>query len=135
MGQTLEMLLAADPSEVKNIPTGQIEIKRLSKLLGKPFIITYRAATIDEIKEIGDKATRDGKHSEAEEMKWTIYEMVTDPNFKDAELRKAYAVVRPVDIVSTILLGGEIITVYNAIMNLSGFDRTAGGVNVDELKN
>lgn len=135
MGQTLDMLLAADPSKIKNIPTGKVEIKRISKQLGKPFFITFKAVTIDKLNEIGNKATVNGKHSETEEMKWTIYEATSDPDFKSKELREAYGVVRPVDIVSTILLGGDILTVYNAIMKLSGFDKTAAGIDIEDVKN
>jgi len=129
MGQTLDMLLAADPAKIKNIPTGQVEIKRLSKELGQPFYIKFRAATVNEIKEIGEKAG----NNEAEEMKWTIYELSLDPDFKNKELREKYGVKRPVDIVDTILLGGEILTVYQAILRLSGFER--GELDIEEVKN
>lgn len=129
MGQTLDMLLTADPAKVKNIPTGQVEIKRLSKELGQPFYIKFRAGTLDQIKEIGEKAG----DNEAEEMKWTIYELSHDPDFKNKELREKYGVKRPIDIVDTILLGGEILTVYQAIIRLSGFDKD--GLNIDKVKN
>lgn len=129
MGQTLEMLLAADPAKIKNIPTGQVEIKRLSKEFGQPFYIKFRAATINETKEIGENAG----DNDTEEMKWTIYEMSIDPDFKNKELRDKFGVKRPVDIVDTILLGGEILTVYQAILRLSGFDRE--GLNIEEVKN
>ncbi|MGB9845897.1 MAG: phage tail assembly chaperone, partial [Desulfotomaculales bacterium] len=130
MGQTLEMLLAADPSKIKNIPTGKVEIKRLSRELGQPFFISYRAGTLEELKEIGQNANGD----DIEEMKWAIYMLSSDPDFKSRELREKYGVKRPVDIVSTILLGGEILMVYNAIMKLSGFER-GRGVNIDDVKN
>ncbi|MCM1565627.1 MAG: hypothetical protein NC238_06700 [Dehalobacter sp.] len=129
MGQTLDMLLAADPTKIKDIPTGKVEIKRLSKKLGQPFYISFRAATIDELKEIGELA--DG--NEGEEMKWAIYKMSADPDFKTKELRERYGTTRPVDIVSSILLGGEILAVYNAIMKLSGFEK--GNLNIEEVKN
>jgi hypothetical protein len=130
MGQTLDMLLNADPAKVKNIPTGKIEISRLTKALGQPFYISFRAATLDELKEIGENSN--GK--DTEEMKWTLYELCSDPNFKSKELREKYGIVRPVDIVQNILLGGEILTVYAAIMRLSGTDKNAG-VDIGELKN
>jgi hypothetical protein len=129
VGQTLDMLLAADPAKIKKIPTGKVEIKRLSKQLGQPFFISFRAATIDELKEIGEKANG----SESEEMKWAIYEMATDPAFKTKELREKYGTTRPVDIVSMVLLGGEILMAYNAIMKLSGFDKSGSGI--EEIKN
>ncbi|MBM7866007.1 hypothetical protein GTO89_06360 [Heliobacterium gestii] len=130
MGQTLEMLLGADPAKLKNVPTGKMEIKRLSRQFGKPFFISYRAATIDEMNEIGDKASG----GQAEEMVWTIYELATDPNFKDAALREKFGVARPVDIVRKLFLGGEILSIYKAIMTLSGFDKDQQ-VDVDAVKN
>ena len=129
MGQTLDMLLAADPSKLKNVPTGQVKIKRLSKKLGQPFYIKFKAGTINQMKEIGEKAN----DSETEEMKWTIYELTFDPDFKSKELRERLGVTRPVDIVDTILLGGEVLTVYQAILKLSGFDKD--GLNIEEVKN
>jgi hypothetical protein len=129
MGQTLDMLLAADPSKLKNVPAGQVEIKRLSKKLGQPFYIKFKAGTINQMKEIGEKAN----DSETEEMKWTIYELTFDPDFKSKELRERFGVTRPVDIVDTILLGGEVLTVYQAILKLSGFDKD--GLNIEEVKN
>lgn len=132
MGQTLDMLLNADPAKVKNIPTGKVEIKRLSKQLGSPFLVSFRAATIGQMNEIGDKA----KGNQGEEMKWTIYELSQDPNFKDKSLRERYGVVRPVDIVSIILLGGEILLLYNEIMKLSGLDKSnSESALIDEVKN
>ena len=130
MGQTLEMLLAAEPAKVKNVPTGQIEIKRLSKQLGQPFIVTFRAGTLDELKSIGENA--DG--NETEEMKWAIYELTTDPSFKDKGLRERFGVARPVDIVDNILLGGEVLMLYQAIMKSSGFDKDTG-TDVEAVKN
>lgn len=130
MGQTLDMLLAADPAKIKEIPTGKVEIKRLSKQLGQPFFVSFRAATLDEMKEIGENAAG----SDSEEMKWAIYKLTSDPDFKSKELRDKYGVTRPVDIVPIILLGGEILTVYNAIMKLSGYSK-GSVVDIEEIKN
>lgn len=130
MSQTLDMLLTADPAKVKKVPAGQIEIKRLSKELSQPFFIKFRAGSLDEMKEVGESANG----NDAEEMKYTIYNLATDPDFKNKDLREKYGVARPVDIVSAILLGGEILSVYTAIMKLSGYDRNAG-MDIEEVKN
>lgn len=129
MGQTLEMLLAA-PEKAQNVPTGKVEIKRLTKEYGKPFFVEFRAGTLEQLKDISDHARVNGQYSETEEMKWTVYELCTDPNFKDSRLREAYKVTRPVDVVEKILLGGEIHALHQAILKLSG----AGNV-VEEIKN
>ena len=129
MGQTLDMLLGADPVKIKDIPTGKMEIKRLSQKLGQPFVVTFRAGTFEEIRSIGENANG----SEAEEMKWSVYELTTDPNLKDKSLREKYGVTRPVDIVDSIFLGGEIILLYQAIMKLSGFDQETA--TVETVKN
>ncbi len=129
MSQTLDMLLTADPEKIKNVPTGQVEIQRLSKELGKPFYIKFKAATIDCLKDIEQKSG--GK--DTEEMKWTVYEQTIDPDFKSKELREKFGVKRPVDIVETLLLGGEILMVYQAILKLSGFSKD--GLDIEEVKN
>lgn len=131
MGKTLDLLLGTDPAKVKELPTGKIEIKRLSDVLGEPFVVTFRAGTLNEFKAIDENI--DGG-SDADEMKWVVYELTSDPNFKDQGLREKYKVTRPVDIVSEILLGGEIMLVYQAIMKISGFSKDAGK-NVETVKN
>lgn len=130
MGQSLEMLLAADPGKIKAIPRGQLEIPRLSKICGKPFVVSFRAGTLDELNHIGEQANG----NDAEEMKWAVYELVTDPDFKSRDLQEKFDVARPVDVVSAILLGGEIAMIYRAITKLSGFDRQVG-VDIEEVKN
>ena len=129
MGQTLDMLLNVDPGKIRNVPTGQVEIQRLSKELGQPFYIKFKAATIDGLKDIEEKSG--GK--DTEEMKWTVYEQTIDPEFKSKELREKIGVKRPVDIVETLLLGGEILMVYQAILKLSGFNKD--GLDIEEVKN
>lgn len=129
MGQTLEMLLA-DPDKVKDVPTGTMEIKRLTEKYGKPFVITFKAGTLEQLKEIGNNAVVNGKYDETEEIKWTVYELCTDPNFKDERLRKAFGVARPVDVVEKILLGGELTALHQAIIRLSGMGNVA-----NEIKN
>lgn len=129
MGQTLDMLLNVDPGKIRNVPTGQVEIQRLSKELGQPFYIKFKAATIDGLKDIEEKSG--GK--DTEEMKWTVYEQTIDPEFKSKELREKFGVKRPVDIVETLLLGGEILMVYQAILKLSGFNKD--GLDIEEVKN
>lgn len=129
MSQSLEMLLKADKSKIKDIPTGQTEIKRLSKVFGEPFMVKFRAGTLDEIGEIAERAK-----SGTDEMKWTVYELVTDPNFQDTSLHQAYGIKRPIDIVSTILLGGEIVSVCKAIKGISGMSDD-NETEIDKIKN
>lgn len=133
MGQTLEMLLAA-PEKVKKVPKSKVEIKRLTKEYGKPFFVEFKAGTLEQLKVIAENAKVNGEYNEVEEMKWVIYELCTDPNFKDSRLREAYKVTRPVDVVEEILLAGEIYTIYRNILKVSGMDKGQEGL-VEEIKN
>lgn len=129
MAQTLDMLLN-NVDKVKSIPTGSIEIKRLTKQLGEPFRVTFRAATLEELREIEEQASEDV----SEVVRWTVYKLVTDPPLNNQELREAYNVARPVEVVDKIFLGGELTTLYSAIKELSGIDDD-NKVVIDEIKN
>lgn len=129
MAQTLDLLLN-NVDKVKSVPTGSMEIKRLTKQLGEPFRVTFRAATLEELREIEEQANEDV----SEVVRWTVYKLVTDPPLNNQELREAYNVARPVEVVDKIFLGGELTILYSAIKELSGIDDD-NKVIIDEIKN
>lgn len=62
-----------------------------------------------------------------------VYNIVTEPNLKDAEVQKAYGCAEPTDIVSKIFEVGEIARISEAGMKLAGY--SANVTVVDDLKN
>jgi hypothetical protein len=61
----------------------------------------------------------------------TVIEGTKEPNFKSKELMDKFKVYTPKDLVKKLLLPGEIISLYNMIGELSGFN----GETVEEVKN
>ena len=129
---TLDLLLQLDESKLKK-PSKEVEMKRLSELTGAKVIFKVEALTpakMEEIQEIAmDTDTENINISELQIM--TVLEGVRDPNFKTKDLMDKFGVYTPKDLIRKILLPGEIITLYNIIGDLSGFD---GGA-VEEVKN
>ncbi len=129
---TLDLLLQLDESKLKK-PCKEVNMKRLSELIGERVIFKIEALTpakMEEIQEMAmDETMENINVSELQIM--TILEGVKEPNFKSKELMDKFGVYTPKDLIRKILLPGEIITLYNIIGDLSGFD---GGA-VEEVKN
>jgi len=129
---TLDLLLQLDESKLKK-PSKEVEMKRLSELTGEKIIFKVEALTpakMEEIQEVSmDEKLESINLSELQIM--TVLEGVKEPSFKAKELMDKFGVYTPKDLIRKILLPGEIITLYNIIGDLSGFD---GGA-VEEVKN
>ena len=134
----LDLLLGSDIGEIK-LPTKQMEIVRLSKLYGAPFIITVSALSPDKYEEVQDMAVSiKGKEADIEItllQLLVVMEGVVDPSgkpmFKNKELMQKFKASTPKELIRKILLSGEIANIYAEIYNLSGF----GDGSVKEVKN
>jgi len=135
----VDKLLAADKGKVTARPTGTIEIKRLSELLGEPFVIECQAldpTTIDDIQALMVIRNKKGEPVDAPVLAMAtqyVIEGCVNPDFKDPKLAKGYGVAAPDDLVRKILTSGEILDVYRKISDLSGLEST--DEEFDELKN
>ena len=117
----LQALLGAKPAtEITN----QVAIKRL----GAEF--TIKALTGEDIDKIRDQATypvKNGKKmeqkvNEEEVARLLIVKSVVEPNFANADLLKHFGASDEGECVQRALLAGEIATLQNEILMLSGFD-------------
>ncbi|CAH0121048.1 MULTISPECIES: XkdN-like protein [unclassified Paenibacillus] len=135
---TLDLLLKMDKTKIQR-PTEQVELKRLSDLLGEPVVFTCQALTMDEFEEIQNIAISFGKKGEVEDIStnsvqiFTLIKGIVDPSLKDAALLEAYGAATPKQLIeeSKLLLPGEVTQLYNVISSLSGF----GEDSVQTLKN
>lgn len=143
MGQTLDMLLNIDPEKVKDRPVKQLLMPRLSKLADGEVYFTIQALTLDETKDIREKATkirfnkaheREEYYDEEEASIFVILQSVTDPNLKDKQLLEKFGTPTPKELIKTLLLSGEIASLSEQIMKLSGFNSTTE-LDGDDLKN
>ena len=116
-----------------------MEIVRLSKLYGAPFIITVSALSPDKYEEVQDMAVSiKGKEADIEItllQLLVVMEGVVDPSgkpmFKNKDLMQKFKASTPKELIRKILLSGEIANIYAEISNLSGF----GDGSVKEVKN
>lgn len=127
----LQALLGAKPAtEITN----QVKIKRL----GTEF--TIKALTGEDIDKIRDHATYPTKNGKKTELKVNeeevarllIVKAVVEPNFADASLLKHFGASDEGECVQKALLAGEIATLQNEILMLSGFDDEE---EIEEAKN
>ncbi|WP_088832637.1 phage tail assembly chaperone [Paenibacillus tyrfis] len=129
---TLDLLLAIDP-ETLNRPTKQVEIKRLSELVGQPVVFTVQAITFDEMNEIQDITAGKGTDGSKMVPLFTVLKGVVEPSLKDSTLLGRFNVSTPKELLDSgkLLLPGEVMELYEQISGLSGF----GEGKVVELKN
>jgi len=135
---TLAVLLGADRGKLKLMPTRQVEITRLSDVVGEPVIFTIRALTGEEFQEAQEAAMSISKRGEVEDLDSRMLQImcvlngVQDPNLRDKDLLAAYDAATPEQLMNgALMLPGELSQLFNAIQELSGFGEGA----VSEVKN
>ena len=135
---TLAVLLGADRGKLKLMPTRQVEITRLSEVIGEPVIFTIRALNGEEFQEAQESAMSISKRGEVEDLDSRMLQImcvlngVQDPNLRDKDLLAAYEAATPEQLMNgALLLPGELSQLFNAIQELSGFGEGA----VSEVKN
>ena len=121
MSSMIDLLLGAG-DEITERPEEELEVSRLSKLLGAPFLMQAHALTM---KEIGDAPSGDDRGAHI------ILAGISDPDFRNEALRRKYTPperktpLTPVELIQKLLLPGEVMNTYNSIMDLSGFGSDA----------
>lgn len=132
--KVMDLLLQLDESKLVK-PSKQVEVKRLSAIMGEPVIFTVESISASKFSDIQSSAiTTDKKGIDidmSEIQKMTVLEGVKDPSFKSKELKEKYGVPTPVELINKLLLPGEITSLYNVISDLSGF----GDNVIEEIKN
>jgi hypothetical protein len=126
-------LLKLDSGKL-DLPTKQVEIKRLSEAAGEPVVFTLKGISASKIDEIRDMATRingDKIDVDRQEMRMgTVVAGTIDPDFRDKQLMDHFGVKTPYDLVKKMLTAGEIDTLYEKISELTGYNEDA----VEEVK-
>jgi len=136
MSNVLDLLLSVEPDKVIK-PSKKVELKRLSELTGEAVIFTCEALTAGEFDEIQERATSVDKRGNLKNFDvneiqlMTVLKGVKNPDLKSKDLREKFGVPTPNEVVSKLLLPGEITKLYNIISDLSGF----GDAAIEEVKN
>ena len=144
----LEKLLKKDKEELTNTQTAEVEIERLSELIGEPCMFKIRGLTNKEIKELRELNTKKEWHNVKRNGKTvkeevdvidtyklgidTIVEATVEPNFRDSRLREKFGTEVPSDIVEEMLMQGEILKIANIIKQLIGDTDEETQQDIDE---
>ena len=113
---SIDMLLGCG-KKLTEIPTAEIEVSRLTEMAGESFVVRIRALTAREFDELPKDDFR--AH--------VILKATIDPELADiriADMLKPAsrsARLTPVEVVNALFLPGEVVNLYNAITDLSGF--------------
>lgn len=134
----VDKLLQLDAGKLTEKPAKEIELKRLSKILGAKAVFKCQAIdgqTYADIqrRSIGISKRGDIQDIDIYEMQvMTVLEGVTEPSFKDKRLQEHFNAPTPKELVKKMLLPGEIAELHNVVNELSGYERDD---DEDEIKN
>ena len=134
----VDALLAADAGKITAKQTEDYEVKRLSKLLGVPFILHLQEIKFRRIKELQDMATKrkKGRAPEVDYMELAVSclaEGITNEEFNDPRVLKRFNATTKEDLFTKILTSGEITKISEKIGDLSGMDKSED--DFEEVKN
>ena len=122
-----DKLLETDAAKLREKEKTELKIKRLSDMLGEPFLVTCTAMTEDQISHVAEISKNGDFRANL------ILEScrVEGRRLNDNELMAKLGVASGKDAVKALFSSGEIGTIYATINRLSGYDEDA----VTEVKN
>ena len=123
-----DRLLQTDAEKIGKRESKKMEIKRLSKLIGEPFIVTLTPLTSEQFSYIGEMSKNDTDircNAVLEACK------IEKKKISCQELLDKFGVVTGREVLEKLFLVGEIGEIYNKISDMSGYGRKT----VEEIKN
>lgn len=137
---TVDLLLKMDAGTITEIPTGEMEIPRLSKLTGERFVIAYKALPGRRIMELSDGVIKSNGQVNAAKgydiNLLLVCEGMTSPDLKSKDLQKHFGAASPKDLADKLFIGGEVSKIAEAVMAVSGYGKDKDGNETDEaIKN
>ena len=136
-----EVLLAVDAGKIKERATKEIEIPRLSKLTGEPFIVQLRQIPSKRVREIQDMAIeldRNGKPKAVEGFDlqlMMICDSIANKEFDNKEVLKRFGAMTRKELFQTIFNAGEVAGIFRKTQELCGYGSESVKDKVDEVKN
>lgn len=124
----LNLLLETDMQKLELKFSKEFEVKRLSKIIGSPFIVKCSPLTNEQLAHISEisKTNTDLKVN-------TVLECckIDGKKIASKELMEKFKAPTPKDLVEKLFLPGEIYSLYSTIDSMSGYGE---GV-IEEIKN
>jgi len=126
----IDKLLQMDKGKLLNMPTREVEMPRLSEILGEDFRVKCKAIDGERYADIQRSAIDLNKKGGLRNI--NLYEMqvltvidgVVEPSLKDERLLAYFGCVTPKELVKKLFLAGEIAELSNVITELSGYDKS-----------
>lgn len=132
---TVELLMNADVESFGGRPKAQMEINRLTKKFGQPFVVELQGLSSKKYTELSSRMMDNNNKLDASKVSDTytliVMESMTEPNLKDADLQAHFGVKTPKDLAQKIFNGGEIVALADKVAILSGY----GDDVISEVKN
>ncbi len=122
----IDKLLQTDVNKLEK-QAKKFEVKRLSEVLGEPFVVTIKPLTMEQVSHVAEIA----KNGNERELFIVEACKIEGKKFTDKELLDKFKCTSGAEVVRKLLQPGEIQAVYNIINDLSGYKI---GV-VEEIKN
>lgn len=126
----IDKLLQMDSSKLMEMPTREVEMARLTELMGETFTIKCQAIDGERYADIQRSAIDLNKKGGIKNLNLfdmqvlTVIDGVVEPSMKDSKLLKHFGCATPKDLVKKLFLAGEIAELSNVITELSGYDKT-----------
>lgn len=122
----LEKLLRMDAKKITERPTRTYEVKRLSNIMGTPFIVTLQSIPAELYSDIQNESVeiKKGNVSGVNIQKLqfdTVIAGMKDPNLKDKQLLQHFDALTPVQLVNKLFIPGEISDMASIVSELCGF--------------
>lgn len=122
----MDKLMKADASKFSTRPTKELEMKRLTEILGSPFVLTLQAISAEKYSDIQSDALTFSKGKVAGVDTYrlqveTIKAGVKEPNLKDKDLLKHFGCATPNDLIDKLFNFAEITQIAEEISTLCGF--------------
>lgn len=132
-------LLAADAGKITKKEHKSYEVKRLSAILGEPFVLDLRQIPNKRVREIQDDSMKiEGGKTSVDQYKLTmglLCDGIANKDFDNRDVLKHYGAATRKDLFDTLLNAGEIQDIANIISELCGFDSKKTEEQVDAVKN
>lgn len=141
MSTLVDALLSADAGKISNIATTTVEVPRLTKILGVPFMVKLQSVPIkrmNEIQETSIQMTNKGRYAgtDINQLQMlTLCASIADPDLGNKELQKKLHAATPKEVLEKLFLAGEIQMLYDKVQEVSGYTAESEQKKRDEVKN
>lgn len=121
----INILMETDPEKLARKARENVEINRLSKVFGSPFIVTVKAIPGERYSELaGGMVGEDGEidYAKAYDVNLMVaIEGMVSPDIKNGDLQKHFNCASPKDLMDKLFNGGEISRIADVVTDLSGY--------------